>query len=71
MKKCKSEGCDKITPEMVKYLANLSSELLTNIFNKYCNTGKVPEDWKIGLIIPTFKNIPETAQITKASHYSA
>ncbi|XP_031358768.1 uncharacterized protein LOC116182371 [Photinus pyralis] len=55
IKKGKSAGHDKINAEMLKNLGARGTEMLTKIFNKAWTTGKVPEDWKLGIIIPLFK----------------
>lgn len=55
IKKGKSAGHDKITPEMAKSLGKNGIEVLTTIYNKCWEEGKVPEDWKIGIILPIFK----------------
>ena len=51
MKKGKSAGHDKITPEMLKNVGPRGSQLIKEIFN----TGRVPEEWKIGIILPILK----------------
>lgn len=55
LKKGKAAGHDKINAEMLKNLGRRGIELLTKIFNKAWDTAKVPEDWKIGIILPIFK----------------
>ena len=55
LKRGKSAGHDKITPEMLKKLGTNGIEMLTAIVNKAWNKGEVPNDWRTGIIIPLHK----------------
>ncbi|XP_031340877.1 uncharacterized protein LOC116168986 [Photinus pyralis] len=52
----KAPGHDKITTEMIKRLGNNGMEMLCQLLNKAWHSGEVPEDWKVGIIIPIHKN---------------
>ena len=55
IKRGKSAGHDRITAEMVINLGERGTEMLTDLFNKAWNEGNVPDDWRIGIIIPIHK----------------
>lgn len=55
LKKGKAAGHDHITGEMLKNMGRRGLELLTEICNKAWEEGKVPQEWRIGIIVPIFK----------------
>ena len=55
LKRGKSAGHDKITPEMIIHLGKQGRGLLLKLFNKAWQTNKVPDDWKTGVIVPIHK----------------
>lgn len=55
LKLSSSAGCDFINSKLLKGTLILSSEILCIIFNQSLRTGEIPDDWKKGQIIPTFK----------------
>lgn len=55
-KRGKSAGHDKINAEMLKLLGEHGIQALTVLLNKTWDTGVIPNDWKIGIIIPIYKN---------------
>ena len=48
-------GLDGITPELLKYAIDLISSGLQALFVKVWQTGRVPADWRDGVIIPLLK----------------
>ena len=52
----KASGIDDISPFMIKFGKAPMRKLLVWMFNKVVETGKVPKEWKKGIIIP----IPKT-----------
>lgn len=55
IKRGKAAGYHKITAEILKSLGDMGIELQTKILNKAWKYNKVPEDWKVGIIMPIFK----------------
>ena len=51
----KATGPDEISARILKEFAPELSPLLTNIFNKSIQEGKVPKDWRQANVIPVFK----------------
>ncbi|KAF2345377.1 Reverse transcriptase domain [Trinorchestia longiramus] len=51
----KSTGPDGLGPRVLKETAEVISEPLTKIFNRYLETGIVPDDWKRANVTPIFK----------------
>ncbi|KAF2363975.1 Reverse transcriptase domain [Trinorchestia longiramus] len=51
----KSTGPDGLGPRILKETAEVISEPLTNIFNRFLETGIVPDDWKRANVTPIFK----------------
>lgn len=55
LKRGKSAGHDRISPEMIINLGKYGKELLLKIFNEAWEKAIVPDDWKIGVLIPIHK----------------
>jgi len=51
----KAAGPDNIQPEMFKYAEGPIAQSLYDLFQKVWSTGKVPSDWKEGLIMSLYK----------------
>jgi len=56
LKNGKATGLDNISNEYLKHSVTLLLPLLTKMFNLVLNSGIIPESWKIGSIIPIYKN---------------
>ena len=52
----KSTGIDDLNPRVIRQIAPLIKQPLTSILNKSFTTGKFPDNLKISLITPIFKN---------------
>ncbi len=50
-----SPGRDDICNEMVKHLSENSLYIVLSLFNKVWESGKLPADWKYGVIVPIAK----------------
>ena len=50
-----SPGPDNIHPRVLKEAAEQLSKPLAIIYNKSINTGCLPDDWKLGTVVPIFK----------------
>ena len=61
----KATGPDRIPARLLKHYAPYISSLLSDLFNKSLNTGKVPSEWKISNITP----IPKGGLKNEASNY--
>ena len=55
IKKGKSGGHDKITPEMLKHMGNTGVKLLVDLINTVWKQEKIPKDWEVGIIMPIYK----------------
>jgi exonuclease III len=55
MKTGKAAGGSGITTEMLKAFGEGGLTWLTDIFNRTWQEGNMPEDWKVGIIIPVYK----------------
>lgn len=55
LKNGKAPGHDRVTAEMLKNLNNEGLQLLLEIFNRAWIEKKIPEDWKIGVLLPIHK----------------
>ena len=52
----KAAGYDQINYEVLKKSLEKTGPLLLSLFNECWNSGEIPENWKIGLLIPIYKN---------------
>ncbi|KAF2896729.1 hypothetical protein ILUMI_09445 [Ignelater luminosus] len=52
----KPDGHNLITPEMINYLGNEREQMLLRLINKVRIYKVLPEDWKLAIILPIFKN---------------
>lgn len=55
IKRGKTARHDRITPKILRHLGLMGTKLFTMIYKEALNRGKVPEDWRIVIIIPTLK----------------
>lgn len=55
LKSGKAAGVDEIRPEMLKSLSNYGLHWLTRICSVAWKSGKAPEDWQTGVVVPIFK----------------
>ena len=55
LKNNKSAGSDEITAEQLKHAPEIIYETIADIFNTLAETGKYPEELKIGILIPLHK----------------
>lgn len=55
LKRGKAAGHDGITAEMLKSMGERGQELLAKICNLAWKEAKIPEDWKVGVVVPIFK----------------
>ena len=55
MKKGKSAGHDKITPEMIKLLGPKAEKKLLSLMNTVWQRKQVPEDWEVAVLVPIYK----------------
>ena len=51
LKSGKAAGCDNMPPEAIKARGEVSEEVLLDLCNHTWSEGKVPDEWKKGLII--------------------
>ncbi|KAG0442104.1 hypothetical protein HPB47_015781, partial [Ixodes persulcatus] len=49
-------GPDLITTKLLKITSDISSALVSRIFQKSLGSGVVPADWKSAMIVPIFKD---------------
>ena len=61
----KAMGPDKISAKLLRCRVPYISSLLSDLFNKSLNTGKIPKKWKTSNITP----IPKSGPKNKASNY--
>ena len=55
MKTGKSAGKDEITIEMMRAAGKAGVGWLTRLFNLCYGQGEIPEDWRLGMIVPIWK----------------
>ena len=60
MKSNKSSGCDDINSKIIKKIAKEISKPLAHIFNLSFLSGIIPDNLKVALVTPIFKNNDET-----------
>ena len=56
----KAEGMDQLTNEMLKSAGPQARKLIMRLFNNVLETGRNPEEWKVGNIILALKRPPDT-----------
>ena len=56
LKNGKASGPDGIRNEFLKNLPSDLISLLTDFFNKILDSGVIPKEWSLGMIMPLFKN---------------
>ncbi len=56
LKNNKAQGCDQIWNEYIKSPINVMLPTYLYLFNKVLETGVIPEEWTIGMIVPIYKN---------------
>ena len=55
LKMNKASGPDGIRNEFLRNLPNNLIELFSHFFNKILDTGLIPEEWSVGIILPLYK----------------
>ena len=55
LKRRKAAGYDKIQHEHLLHGGSVVVKNLTALFNKIIRVGRIPNDWKFGLLVPIFK----------------
>ena len=56
LKNNKASGIDEVINEHIKYSSTKMVPIYANIFNIILNTGKIPQNWSKGIILPIYKN---------------
>ena len=56
MKSGKAVGPDGIPVEAWKCLGEMAVEFLTRLFNKILESERMPEEWRLSVLVPIFKN---------------
>ncbi len=56
LKNGKASGIDHIINEFIKHSPPQMVTLIVNFFNLILETGIVPQDWTLGIIVPIYKN---------------
>lgn len=51
-----SAGTDEINTKFLKNTKDISSKFLCLLFSQSLATGIIPEDWKMGKVVPVFKS---------------
>ena len=57
LKSNKAAGIDNITNEYIKSSQHILCPLYVKLFNKVLNTGYIPQDWLVGIIVPIYKEV--------------
>lgn len=60
-----SPGKDDICVELIKFLSETSLNSILGLFNRVWETGKLPSEWKHGVIVPIGKPGKDKASSTK------
>src|ERR1051325_9033812 len=55
LKNGRAGGLDGIAPELLKYAIEPIASGLQSLFTKVWNSGKVPADWRDGVVVPLYK----------------
>ena len=55
LKSGKAAGLDSITAEELQNVGTNGLEMLTELFNKISEEGRIPRNWEVGIAIPLFK----------------
>lgn len=55
LKKGKTAGNDQISGEMLKRMGKIGVQFISSLYNRCWNEGDIPEEWKMGIVIPIFK----------------
>ncbi|MDK1801145.1 reverse transcriptase family protein, partial [Klebsiella pneumoniae] len=56
VKNGKAAGYDRITPEMMKNMGEKGINVFREICQKAWNSKEIPQDWKMAMIVPAYKN---------------
>ncbi len=51
----KAQGCDKILNEYIKLTTDVMLPVYRYLFNNVLETGLIPDEWTIGMIVPIYK----------------
>ena len=60
----KTAGPDAIRPIVLKEFSHVTAPIVTAIFQKSLDTGKVPSDWKKAQVCPHFKKVTNRTPLT-------
>ena len=60
----KACGPDKISAQMLKYTASTIALSIARLFNCSIHSGKLPDQWKLSMIVP----IPKSSQMSEQFH---
>ena len=52
IKNNKASGCDNIVNEQIKHTIHMMMPIYGKLFNLILNTGKIPNSWSEGIILP-------------------
>jgi hypothetical protein len=56
LKNNKASGYDNIVNEHIKHTIHMMMPIYCKLFNLILNTGKIPNSWSEGIILPIYKN---------------
>ena len=61
----KACGPDKISAQMLKYIASSIAPSIARLFNHSIHCGKLPDQWKLSMIVP----IPKASRMSEPGNY--
>ncbi len=63
LKNNKAGGIYDIINEYIKSTKEVMCPLYVKLFNKVLDTGDIPDDWLVGVIVPIYKNVGEISDV--------